>query len=358
MGTQRMDRKMETRPPALAEAVVRALVPPASREHVLGDLQERFTSTRQYVLDAFAALPFIVASRIRRTTHPLGFLFTVAFLWFAVFYGSFQKSWLTALIPSLAGALALVFRDAYRTLKPRYVREAAFDTAAFALTVAVSQAVLALVASHLVLPVPALTVGLPLGSLVMFLLRVQMPGGGGTPARMPGEMSIDELRARISTYEASLRRGLYAELGAAFLVMVGFTVFVLVVPTWPQKIGCALAALGGAFVAWFMERRARVVPIPQDLDFAHLAAAYRHDVEQRARLLRGSLWWYILPILLGPAVLTFAPMIARGTLSLGALTVFLGMVVFCAVIRGLHRLVARKSDELAGQIAALKEKPC
>jgi len=43
---------METRPHALAEAAVRALVPPASREHVLGDLQERFTSTRQYVFDA------------------------------------------------------------------------------------------------------------------------------------------------------------------------------------------------------------------------------------------------------------------------------------------------------------------
>src|SRR6185295_4003246 len=101
MGAQRMDRQMETRPTALAEAVVRALVPPASREHVLGDLQERCTSTRQYLLDALAALPFIVGSRIRRTTHPIGFVFIVAFLWFAVFYGPWQKSWLTAFIPSV-----------------------------------------------------------------------------------------------------------------------------------------------------------------------------------------------------------------------------------------------------------------
>jgi hypothetical protein len=357
MGAQRMDRQMETRPTALAETVVRALVPPASREHVLGDLQERFTSTRQYVLDALAALPFIVGSRIRRTTHPIGFLFTVAFLWFAIFYGPSQKSWLTASIPSVAGALAFVFRDAYRTLQPRYVREAAFDAATFALAVALSQALVALLAPGLILSMPALTVGLPLGSVVLFLVRVQMPGGV-VPARIPREMSVDELRARVRAYEASVRRGVYAELVAAFMVMAGFTAFALMVPTWPQKIGCALAALGGAFVAWFMERRARVVPIPSHLDFAHLAAAYRSDIERRARLLRGSLWWYILPILLGPAALAFGPMIARRTFSPGAAAAFAGMVGFCAVIRALHRLVARKSDELARQIAALKEKPC
>src|SRR5262245_36072085 len=125
MGAQRMDRQMETRPPALAERVVRALVPPASREHVLGDLDERYESPRQYVRDALATLPFVIGSRIRRTTHPIGFLFTVAFLWFAVFYGSFHKSWVIALIPSIAGALSFVFRDVYRTLNPRWLREAA-----------------------------------------------------------------------------------------------------------------------------------------------------------------------------------------------------------------------------------------
>jgi hypothetical protein len=352
-----MDRQMETRPPALAEAVVRALVPPASREHVLGDLHERFTSTRQYLLDALAALPFIVGSRIRRTTHPIGFLFTVAFLWFAVFGGPSQKSSLNALIPSVVGTLAFVFRDAYRTLKPRWLREAAFDVATFALAVALSQALVALTNPALLLSTPTLLLGLPIGSVVLFLLRVQNPGGI-SPVRMPNELSIDQLRASVRAYEASLRRALYAEIAAAFLVIVAFTMFTLLMPTWPQKIGCALAALGGAFVAWFIERRARVIPIPDHLDFAHLVAAYRSDVARRAQMLRSSLWWYILPLMIGPALLFVAPLIVSGNLSLRALASFLGMVVFCAVIRILHHVVARKSDELAGQIAALKEKPC
>lgn len=41
-----MDRRptLETRPPVLIDAVVRALIPPACREHVVGDLWERYRS--------------------------------------------------------------------------------------------------------------------------------------------------------------------------------------------------------------------------------------------------------------------------------------------------------------------------
>ena len=52
-----MVERMETRPPALMTRLVRALIPPASREHVLGDLNERYVSPRQYVFEALRALP-------------------------------------------------------------------------------------------------------------------------------------------------------------------------------------------------------------------------------------------------------------------------------------------------------------
>jgi hypothetical protein len=58
---------METRPPRLIEAIIERLVPPASRESVLGDWNERYASTPEYVLRALSALPFLVASQIRRT---------------------------------------------------------------------------------------------------------------------------------------------------------------------------------------------------------------------------------------------------------------------------------------------------
>ena len=65
-----MDRKVETCPPKVIERVVQLLMPPASREHVLGDLSERYVSPRQYLVDALRTLPFVVVSRVRRTSNP------------------------------------------------------------------------------------------------------------------------------------------------------------------------------------------------------------------------------------------------------------------------------------------------
>ena len=59
---------MEARPPAFVDAIVRALIPPACREAVMGDLWERYTSPAGYLGDALRALPFLIVSRIRRTT--------------------------------------------------------------------------------------------------------------------------------------------------------------------------------------------------------------------------------------------------------------------------------------------------
>jgi len=59
---------MHPRPPAVIESIVRLLVPPVSREHVMGDLSERYRSPRQYLMDAFLSLPLIVASQVRRVS--------------------------------------------------------------------------------------------------------------------------------------------------------------------------------------------------------------------------------------------------------------------------------------------------
>ena len=49
--------EVHPRPPVVIENIVRLLVPPASREHVMGDLRERYRSPRQYLLDVFQGLP-------------------------------------------------------------------------------------------------------------------------------------------------------------------------------------------------------------------------------------------------------------------------------------------------------------
>jgi hypothetical protein len=64
--------------PTTMETWVRRLTPPAHREEVMGDLAERCHTPQEYWREAVRTLPFVIASRIRRTTHPLVVLISVA----------------------------------------------------------------------------------------------------------------------------------------------------------------------------------------------------------------------------------------------------------------------------------------
>jgi hypothetical protein len=56
MGRRTVDRKVGAQPPENLEKIVRWLVPAASREHVLGDLNERYRSPGKYLVDALCVL--------------------------------------------------------------------------------------------------------------------------------------------------------------------------------------------------------------------------------------------------------------------------------------------------------------
>ena len=54
--------------------------PARGARRVMGDLSERYVSPGQYLTDALRTIPFVVASRIRRTQHPVGVAFMAVFL--------------------------------------------------------------------------------------------------------------------------------------------------------------------------------------------------------------------------------------------------------------------------------------
>jgi hypothetical protein len=112
---------MEPRPPRLIEAIIERLVPPACRESVLGDWNERYDSAPRYVLRAFSALPFLVASQVRRTSKVENVVSeaVVIYLAFALEFFVRPASLVAhqVLIPILTvmctALFALVIRDAY-----------------------------------------------------------------------------------------------------------------------------------------------------------------------------------------------------------------------------------------------------
>ena len=152
---------MEARPRPLIEAVVGRLLPPACREHVLGDLHERYVSTGQYVLDAARTIPFVVWGQIRRNSSASLAIAEVSAVYIALLSalatlnpGALTDSSapLRPAIPSAAVLVALVLRDAWIGRRQRTSLHAAADAALGVACAVVPQTVLIVVGSPLALP--------------------------------------------------------------------------------------------------------------------------------------------------------------------------------------------------------------
>lgn len=343
---------MEAGPPEVAERIVRWLLPPASREHVLGDLHERYESPRRFVLEGLKTLPFVIASRLRRTVNPGLSAFLALYFWFGVFWGPQQTHWFVAAIPALASVASLALRDVYRvpTALTAY-RSAAGDVIVAALAVLATQGSCALFAPAWLVTGDALRIGFPVGFVVLFFLRLQTPTGLHQPVAFAQAMTMQELIGEIDGYELILRRAVRIELGAAVLVMAFFAAALLLGPgkSAVLTLGISLSIAGAAFVGVFLYRHARLRPLVRTDGFIQLVAQYRIELARRLRLSQTYLWWYVVPLLLGPAVILIGPQLGqpdaptRIAIIAGLLTVFAAMLVFAQkpLIRKMQRRLER-----------------
>jgi hypothetical protein len=342
---------MEAGPPKMIEAVVRVLVPPASREHVLGDLRERYVSPGRYVIDALRTVPFVVASRIRRTVNVAGMSFLTFATWFGFFHGSLQKSWLNAAIPTAAVIGTFVLRDAYRTLTPTWPRQAAIDIAIAALCTLIAEVLAWLMAPELVLSKSALLIGAPLGCVLLFFARWQNPTGVHQPPSHARALSLSALTAEITIYEATIRRAVRIEMGAGIAAAAIFAMFLGSVRGPIATAGIVLTICGVLFVVWFMHRHASVRPLPRDLGFEATLARYRDDLARRARIARYFALWYVLPLAVGPTVLMVDMGLRRpnpaSSIALSVVVIVLAGALLAQAGRGAVDKMQRRLDELA-----------
>ena len=167
---------MTSRPPAALESVVGLFVPPLTSEHVLGDLAERYTSPRQYLLDALRTVPAVVISQIRRTSFFL--LWPMIGLGLTIAFGrGAEEWWPRAVIPAVITLLAFMFRHAYRVpdlKRPR--RKGLVDVAIVAGTGLAFQAGVALWHPEWLITSAGLRGG-ALALAVLYPLRLQNPTG-------------------------------------------------------------------------------------------------------------------------------------------------------------------------------------
>lgn len=343
---------------SLMERWVRRLTPPACREEVLGDLAERSASPREYLRDAVRTLPLVIASRVRRTTNLSYVLMIGLFFWWAIFSGFHQAHWLVATIPTALILAVLALRDAWRvqTLE-RLGRTVAVDMTVAGAAVLLSQALLWIAAPALVLNRAALLVGLPLGLIIVYFVRLQSPTGISLATRSAPQPTLGQLRGEIAACERLIRRAVVIELGACVIVIPIFVAFLMWSPAPPIiRIGCALTVLGALFVAAFLWRYVRVRPIPVDLDFGTTVQRYRIELERRRRLSRSYLWWYIVPLSVGIGVTIIGPQLQRPGGARGAVLSAAIIVALFAMLTLLQFGAAAKTQKRIYQLGVVSEK--
>jgi hypothetical protein len=301
-----MDQQVSPAPPHAVERLLRLLVPPASREDVMGDLHERYVSRSQYLADALRTVPFVLASRIRRACNLPLMAFLALYLQFVVFQGNTQQPVFTATLPTVLAVLALVLRDAYRTLTPTWPRQAAVDVFAVAVTVLVGEAVLAWSAPQFLLSRSELLVVFPIGCAQLFYVRLQIPTGVVWPPPIARAMSLDELRKEIRGFERRWRVVIGLETVLGPLMAVSCLLALWQAPGWLDRIGFALATVGLVTLTWLLATRARVRALPPGIGFAQSLAIYRGNLAHRTWLSTRYLRWYVLLMVPGSVMLVAA----------------------------------------------------
>ena len=341
--------EMEARPPAIADAIVRALIPPACREAVIGDLWERYTSPRAYVFEALRALPFLVLSRIRRTTNAP--MVALAFLMLFVSFGGSPRLWLNAVIPALAVLATFLLRDAYQdqSLSPR--RRAIGDGVAVAACAVATQVVLAAARPELLLTPSGVAIG-SLTCLALIAGRLAGPGANPRPSLAAGApLSLDELRGEMRQMERAARATRRVESAAGILVIGAGIAGTVWAPQITTKAGFALMAAGAGFVVWYLRRHA-LRPLPMDLGFDASRTAFHEALVHGERLLRSVWLWYLLPLMVGPLVMIVGWSTEQGR-PVRSVVGFLGLfVVFSALAWRMNRDAANR---MARRIDALNK---
>jgi hypothetical protein len=290
-------------PPAAIERIVRMLVPPPAREHLLGDLAECYRSPGQYLRDALRTLPFVIGSQIRRTTN-FAMLPSVA-VRLMVGFGVGENVG-GAAVATAATLLGYMVRDAYRVLDlGRVWRQGLVDTLVVAAFVSASQALLAIVRPDWMLS-PGRTAAAALMLGLFYLLRAQNPSGGLQPwLTSAGPMSLEELRTEVRLYAQRSRRAMAIEVGVGVAIAPVFAATAVFGPPSPAKAGAILTVFGILFVAFYIRRHMRW-QAPLDLGFAETLAQYRARLERNHSWLRNVWMWYLLPLGIGPFVMLIA----------------------------------------------------
>jgi hypothetical protein len=323
----------------ILESIAAALVPPASAEHVLGDLAECSTSDRDYLRNLFSILPRVIWSQVRRRATLGGLVFHAvvsAVVLMATFAGSpdrlLDQPWVWRGLAAvwvvwiLGCALSAAYGPADAPAKGNWGVFTAFLITA--------------VATGALVGLPALRVTLALGILIGIILIVAMPWA----ARVPPPLSHATLHEHARLFQRRIwwRNAREATVGVGVLV-------VNVKALWhsPTQLDAAAKLLliaGIVFIVGYLYFRAAPRAVPPDADSRALLDFHRAEIARQRDILRAVPWWYLMPFV--PGLLVDA---VDNWQTSGAL-VFVGMALVAALFYFVWRLNVWAAQWLDGEL--------
>jgi hypothetical protein len=171
------------------DKIVGIFIPSACREEVLGDLRERNDGIQLFIYDALRTVPFVIVSRIRRTTDSVvllmeAFCCYVSFLAVALVMEpsmiATREGLLLLAVPGAIALFVLVVADAYANPRKKSVLRPVLAVAlAFA-------AVFLVQVIHPLLPGLMLAVGSGMSMMLLLVLRMLFPPVADRPQQVQG----------------------------------------------------------------------------------------------------------------------------------------------------------------------------
>lgn len=170
---------------------------------------------------------------------------------------------------------------------------------------------------------------------------------------------LDQARAGADKFYRIIKWRNRLEYAAAAVVVLGYGIYVFILPHWLSKAGSVLILLAALFVVRQLSRRAAAVP-PECSGTMPLTRFMRIQLVRQRDALHGVLWWYIAPFVpgfvlfvMGNAGAATGDMTAVVPLRVGDWLFLAGFAVLLALIWLFNQRVVRKLQRHIDEIDAL-----
>lgn len=155
-------------PPKSLEWFFSLITPPAVREHVIGDLRERYATTPRYIAESIVTIFYVIASRIV-STAVAAIVLLEALALYAAFLAAARgpfENYAGLAVPAAVALAALILIDAYAKPGPRTPPRHIRDT-----VLALAIACIVELPEQLI-PIPILLQGAALSILLVAAIRM------------------------------------------------------------------------------------------------------------------------------------------------------------------------------------------